>query len=318
MAKAARAKARDRSHIMADLLDDYLKKYEAGHKASSTAEVRRLIDKWVRPAIGSKRVQDVGRRDVQSVLTAMVDAGAPVSANRLLAILKPFFAWVRVEGEPLPSLPTANVDKPTSEEGRDRDRVLTDSEIRWLWEATDDTSAFSAAVRVMLLTGQRRGEVSGMLTGELDLDGAEPSWLLPAGRTKNGRENLVPLSGAALAAIKRPPHIGKAKLVFTTTTGTELSGWSKSKIALDARMREIAARDTARSPSVEPWVLHDLRRTVATGMARLGQPIHVIEAVLNHKTGAITKIAGIYNRWSYAAEKRAALDAWASFIEGLA
>jgi integrase len=314
--KETKARARDRSNLIADLLDDYLKKYEAEHKASSTAEVRRLFEKWVRPAIGTKRAQDVQRRDIDGILSGMVRHGAPVSANRLLAALKPFFAWVRIEGDPLPVLPTAGIDKPASEEGHDRDRVLTDSEIRWLWAATDDDTAFSASVRLMLLTGQRRGEVSGMTSAELTLDGAEPAWLLPAARTKNGRENLVPLAEAAVAAIRRPHHFGRSKLVLTSTTGTELSGWSKSKAALDARIMAIATEETGRPPNIEPWVLHDLRRTCATGIARLGEPVHVIEAVLNHKTGAITKIAGIYNRWSYAEEKRRALTAWATFVTG--
>lgn len=316
-AKAVKAKARDQSNIVDDLLDAYLKKYEAEHKASSAAEVRRLFEKWVKPAIGKKRVQDVARRDVEGILAAMVKASAPISANRLLAALKPFFAWVRIGGDPLPFLPTAAIDKPASEEGRDRDRVLSDAEIRWLWQATDDDSAFSAAVRLMLLTGQRRGEVSGMVSTELDLEADPPAWLLPASRTKNGRENLVPLPRAAVEAIKRPPHIGRSKLVLTSTTGTELSGWSKSKAALDARMLAIATELTGRPPNIEPWVIHDLRRTAATGMARLGEPVHVIEAVLNHKTGAIGKLAGIYNRHSYEAEKRQALDAWAAHIEGL-
>jgi integrase len=311
-AKAAKAKARDQSNIVDDLLNDYLKKYDAEHKASSAAEVRRLFDKWVRPAIGRKRVQDVMRRDLEGILAAMVKGGAPVSANRLLAAMKPFFASVRIGGDPLPSLPTATIEKPTSEEGRDRDRVLTDAEIRWLWLATDDDSAFSAAVRLMLLTGQRRGEVAGMVATELDLEAK--IWLIPAARTKNGRENLVPLTPATIEAIKRPPRIGRSKLVLTSTSGTELSGWSKSKMALDARILTIATQLTGRPPNIEPWTLHDLRRTCSTGLARLKTPVEVIEAVLNHKTGAIGKLAGIYNRHSYEAEKREALEAWCSHV----
>jgi integrase len=272
----------------------------------------------VRPTIGKKRAQDVTRRDLEGILAAMVTAGAPVSANRLLAALKPFFAWVRINGDPLPSLPTTGVDKPVSEEGRDRDRVLTDAEIGWLWAATHDDTAFSAAVRLMLLTGQRRGEVSGMVDAELSLDGDEPSWLIPAARTKNGRENLVPLAPAAVAAILRPPHIGRSRLVLTSAIGTQLSGWSKCKAALDARIFAIATQCTGRPPNIEPWVLHDLRRTAATGLARLGEQVHIIEAVLNHKTGAISRLAGIYNRHGYEAEKRRALSRWAQHISVLA
>lgn len=313
-AKVERAKARDRSNMTGDLFDTYLQAYEAKRKASSHAEAKRLVDKWARPAIGGKRVEDVTRRDIEGILAAMVKAGAPVSANRLLAVLKPFFAWVRIGGEPLPALPTAAVGKPTDEKGRDRDRVLTDSEIRWLWHATDDASAFSACVRLLLLTGQRRSEISGMLWTELDLEAEPAVWLLPGKRTKNGRENLVPLAPAAVAAIKRPPHVGRSKLVLTSTVGGELSGWSKSKAALDARMMAVATELTGRPPNIEPWVLHDLRRTAATKMAELKTPPHVVEAVLNHLTGTQTRLGRIYNRFEYFEEKRLALLALADFV----
>ena len=317
-ARIAKAKARDRSSLTGEFFDAYLAEYMTSHKPSSYAEAKRLIDKWARHDIGDRRIEEVTRRDVEGILAKMRKAGAPISANRLLAVLKPFFAWVRIGDEPLPSLPTADVARPASEKGRDRDRVLTDAEIAWLWLATDDRSAFSAAVRLMLLTGQRRGEVAGMLSTELDLKADAPTWLLPAARTKNGRENLVPLTATAVEAINRPPHVGRTKLVLTSATGTELSGWSKCKTALDARMLAIATKLTGRPPNMEPWVLHDLRRTCATGMSALGEPPHVVEAVLNHKTGQITKLAGIYNRHAYAGEKRGALAKWADHVAKLA
>jgi len=318
-AKAIRARARDRSHLVKDLIDDYLVKYEGEHKTSSTAEVRRLLDKWVRPAIGEKRVQDVVRRDVLAILEAMVKAGAPISANRLLAILKPFFAWVRVHGDPLPTLPTASVDKPTSEDGRDRDRVLTDEEIRWLWMATEPAGPFNAVVRLLLLTGQRRSEVGGLTDGELHL-GVATNWSIPAGRTKNGRAHTVPLSPLAREVLSTVPRIDGSGLLFTTDGRVPISGWSKGKAALDRRMLEVAqaeARERGNDPAniqLTGWRLHDLRRTAASGMARLGHPIHVVEAVLNHKSGVLSGVAAIYNRHDYLAEKQRALESWAGAV----
>ncbi len=317
-AKVEREKARDRANIASDVLDEYFKAYAKTHKPSSHAEAKRLAEKWAKPVFGDKRIEDVTRRDVQTVIDNMIAAGAPISANRMLAVLKPFFASVRIGKEPLPSLPTAGVDKPTSEKGRDRDRVLSVSEIGWLWRATDDATPFSAAVRLMLATGQRRSEVSGMTTLELDLEADPPVWLLPSARTKNGRENLVPLSRIAIEAIKRPPHIGRSRLVLTSVTGTELSGWSKPKVALDARVMAVATELTGRPPNIEPWTLHDLRRTAASHMARLKCNPHVIEAVLNHKSGEISGVAAVYNRYAYFDEKREALTAWADEIERLA
>lgn len=308
--KAERARVRDRSNLVSDRLDDYLAAYRRSRKPSSHAEVARLFERWVRPAIGHRRIEDISRRDIQQILDT-VSKSAPISGNRLLAALRPFFASVRIGGAPLPLLPTDGVDKPADERGRDRDRVLSDAEISWLWRATDDDTAFSAAVRLMLLTGQRRGEVAGMTLDEIDLEAAQPLWTLPASRTKNHRENVIPLAPAAIEAIKRPAKVGRSRLVLTSTTGTELSGWSKSKSALDARMLAVATNLTGRPPNIEPWVLHDLRRTAATGMAAIGIQPHVIEAVLNHKTGSIGKLAGIYNRYAYLREKGDALTLWA-------
>jgi integrase len=318
-AKVEKAKARDRSNLVRDFIDTYMLEYGKDKKASSVAEVARLFERWVKPAIGDKRVVDVTGDDIQAILARMVKGGAPVSANRLLAALRPFFAWVRIGNRPLPHLPTADVVRPTNEEGRDRDRVLSPAEILWLWRATDNDTAFSNAIRLMLLTGQRRGEVAGMVSTELNgFDSAKPVWLIPKARAKNSRENLVPLTALALAAIKRPLHIGRSKLIFTSSTGTELSGWTKSKAALDAKMLAIATEITGRPPNIEPWVIHDLRRTCATGLAEIKVPVHVIEAVLNHKTGAITKLAGTYNRHSYADEKREALEAWSARVTEIA
>jgi integrase len=151
--------------------------------------------------------------------------------------------------------------------------------------------------------------VADLSWSELDLDAA--LWVLPAARSKNGKAHEIPLSPAAVSLLRALPRQADSELVFTTNGRTPVSGWSRTKHRFDARMAALAKTD------IPNWRLHDLRRTAASGMARLGQPVHVVEAVLNHRDGAISGIAAIYNRYSYALEKRHALESWAAAVERL-
>jgi integrase len=180
---------------------------------------------------------------------------------------------------------------------------------------------------LLILTGQRRGEVAGMTWAELSDD--LTSWTLPGERTKNGAAHVVPLSAPARDLLKAllPGDANEAKralaerraagtLVLPGAVGTPFSGWSKSKGALDKAITEAAAGTSA--ASLAPWSIHDLRRTVATGLQRLGVRLEVTEAVLNHISGSRGGIAGVYQRHDWANEKRAALDAWAAHLLAIA
>ena len=173
-----------------------------------------------------------------------------------------------------------------------------------------------------MLTGQRRGEVVGLTDEELNLDDTY-EWSIPPARTKAARAQVVPLSPLARAVLSALRRLNGSALFFTTDGRVPISGWSKSKAALDIRMLaaikiEMEARgdnpDDARIPD---WRLHDLRRTAASGIARLGYPVHVIEAILNHKSGVLSGVAGVYNRHDYLDEKRKALVAWSTFVSEL-
>ena len=169
-----------------------------------------------------------------------------------------------------------------------------------------------ASCKLLLLTGQRRGEVAGMTWGELDLDKAV--WSMPASRTKNGLPHDVPLSQQAVALLRSVPRRDGRALLFGRAGGP-FSGWSKSKERLDARITRQRAElrlgrplATGESPhpddALAPWTLHDLRRTVVTGMNELGIAPHVVEAVVNHVSGrAKAGVAGVYNRAVYAARE---------------
>jgi integrase len=160
-------------------------------------------------------------------------------------------------------------------------------------------------VKVLVLTGQRRDEVARMEWSEIDF--GHNLWTLPRERVKNDEKHEVPLSGAAVAVLKSGPRIAGSRYVFTTSGQAPSSGYSKGKRRLDASLSDMP-----------PWRLHDLRRTTASGMARLGINLPVIEKVLNHASGSFAGIVGVYQKHEFSQEKRHALDAWGAFVAGLA
>jgi integrase len=202
------------------------------------------------------------------------------------------------------------VEPPASENSRDR--ILTDDELRLVWNAADSEGwPFGPILKVMILTGQREGEVAGMRWRELDLEGK--LWTLPARRVKNDELHTVPLPDAAVEIIKGLPHIKTSEgFVFASRRGAAVTGFSRAKDRID----EATTKATQGKP-LPAWVLHDLRRTVASGMARLGIQLPVIEKVLNHKSGTFRGIVGVYQRHTYEPEKCAALGAWASHVESV-
>ncbi|MER9524133.1 tyrosine-type recombinase/integrase [Mesorhizobium sp. M0292] len=272
---------------------------------------------------GAKRIHDITRRDIREHLETIATA-APIGANRTFAELRKFFNWT-VGKDILDTSPMADLQAP-SEENDSRNRVLirrkevpgsSDDELRWLWRASqsyDDTGRgpFGSFLQLLVLTGQRRSEVAEMTWPEVDLNARE--WVIPAARSKNGEPHVVPLSKPALAVLKAVPKIkGKGGYLFTTDGEHPISGFSRMKQRLDKLMAGYAAEVDA-STDIPPWTLHDIRRTVAAGMQRVGVKMEVTEKVLNHKSGSFRGIAGIYQVHDYADEKRAALDSWASFL----
>lgn len=245
-----------------------------------------------------KPLAEIRRGDVVRVLDDMIASGTPHRANRALAAIKKLFAWSLDRGY-VEVHPIAGLKPPTKENVRDR--ILTDAEMRLLMQSAEGMGyPFGPAVQVFLLTGQRRGEVGSMRWSHVDFDRA--IWTIPASVAKNGRVHEVPLSTPVVDLLRSLPRFVNCDLVFTTTGITPISGLGKVKERLDAAL------------GVSDWRFHDLRRTAASGMARLGTPPHVIEKVLNHQTGLISGVAAIYNRHGYNAEKRNALEEWARHV----
>ncbi len=221
--------------------------------------------------------------------------------RKIYAALSVLFGWL-ARHRRVPSNPCAGVWRPSAPPARDR--VLSDAEIAAFWRACDAVAAPFGGNQLMLLPEPGKTKWPACATS-LSADGT--TWTVPGTRTKNHRGLVVPLAPLAREIIAALPVIEGAGFVFTTNGRRKISGWSKGKPRLDAQM-----------PNVKPWRIHDLRRTCASGMQRLGVPTEVIERALNHVSGAYGGVAGIYQRDPMTEEVTAALLRWAQHVAGLA
>jgi integrase len=236
----------------------------------------------------------VSQRNVSDVLRDIANGSGDIASNRVRASLAAFFGWAIREGFRLPEgNPAANTNK---REERTRERVLKPEELRIIWNACQDDD-YGNIIKLLMLTGQRASEISQLHWSEVH----EDQIILPAARTKNNRVHVVPMS-EPVRAILAPLRSDSVCVFGRFKTGFD--GWTRSKRTLEARFAE----------PLPHWVPHDLRRTVATGMADLGVQPHIIEAVLNHVSGHKAGVAGIYNRSTYDREKREALNLWAEHL----
>ena len=314
------------------LVQDYLDRYAHKNTAPATfKETKRTLERDVVPLWRDRAISTITRGDVIGLVDAIAARGAEVYANRTLARLRALFNWA-VEKDRLSTSPCIGAKPPNKEQVRDRS--LTDDEVRWFWTACDESGwPFGPLAKLLLLTAQRRDEVAGMEWPELNL--VTNTWTIPRARAKNNRSHEVQLSTAAVEVLRSLPRVGDC-LVFTTTGNTCISGFSRAKRRLDAAM--IRARRRSLSlpegdaelrkflpvPDGMPlpieipnWTLHDLRRTAATGMARLSIAPHVVDKVLNHVSSTIRGVAAVYNRFEYLDERRVALEAWGQYVTGL-
>ncbi len=222
----------------------------------------------------------------------------------MFSTLSRFFSWC-IKQQVLDGLnPCAGLDRPTV--APSRERALDDAEIKAFWTATARLGApYGPALRLLLLTGQRLHEISDMRLDEISRDGLTLS-LAPA-RTKNKRAHFVPLAQMARAEISSVPRIAGCSYIFSTTGRGPINGWNKAKRRLDIFMEEELGR------VLKPWRIHDLRRTCATTLAKIGIDLVVTEKLLNH-SGASGGLVGIYQRYNYKDERRAALEAYERFL----
>jgi integrase len=312
-ARRRRAAGVDTADLVETVFEEYRTRHLATLRESTRNEIERLFEKRVLPTWRGRTMREIGKRDVLAILDDMVKSGAPVSANRMLAALTAFFRWA-ISRDVLALSPCTGVKRPTPQKARQR--VLSDDELRWLWQACDTTGwPFGPIARLLILTGARRDEVRALRERELKI--GESLWTLPGERAKNGVQHDVHLTDAALSILESVPRVpNDTGYVFSTNGRTAPSGFSRAKDRLDTEMLRLARAEDTKA-EIAPWVLHDLRRTMASGMARLGARLEVIEKCLNHVSGSFGGIVGVYQRHNFAPEKKAAFDAWARHVEGI-
>jgi integrase len=268
------------------------------NRPSTVQAAERVFRRDVLPAWRGLSVQSITRRDVIELIESIA-TDRPYLANRVRELLHKFFEWLRGR-DAITNNPVSGVERPHREERRQR--TLTDAELRALWLACADEGPFADAFRLLALTGTRRNEVSHMPWSEIDEDRL---WILPKERTKNGREHRIALSDQAWTLIQNRPRFADCDFVFTTDGRRPINGWGRIKSRISER---------ANVPETS-WRLHDLRRTCAAGMQRLGVSVPVIEKALNHQSGMFRGIVGVYQTHDYADETRDAFARWANRVD---
>jgi integrase len=249
----------------------------------------------VLPAWGKRSVHEIRRRDVIDLLEGIA-ADRPVMANRVKAALTKFFGWL-LDRDVLAASPCAGIKAPAQEHAREH--VLPDGDLRQLWRAAEAIGGTAGAcVKLLILIPLRRGEIAGLRWGEVKDD----LLVLPAERMKGKQMHVVPLSMQAAALIAAMPQNGEY-----VWGHSPISHFHRIKSALDAHMPDVP----------KGWVVHDIRRTAASGMARIGVAVPVIEKILAHRGGTFRGVAGTYQRHSFLPEMGAALQQWADHIDHL-
>jgi integrase len=275
----------------------YLSRYARPNKRSWKKD-QAIIENDLLPRWRTRAAGAIRRREVVDLLDSIVDRGAPMQANYARSVLSGIFRF-GISRELVETNPVIGTERPHDPERRDR--VLSDEEIRAFWKRTAGLhSSVRDALRSILLSGQRPGEVAGLVRSEL----SEEAWTIPVARAKRGKEHVVPLVGMFAEIVR----MGGDPSVFPSSDyrhrGRPIQRQTLSYSLLHWRREQ-------GWPATTP---HDLRRTAATGMARLGVARFTIARVIGHSDREVT---AIYDRWGYFAEKRAALELWDAHVRDL-
>jgi integrase len=298
----AKAEAKARAAILiGPLADRYLAEKKPVVRTNTyVADHRYLTSYW--KALRPMSVDRVNRRIVAARLGEIGQEHGVTAAARARQSLSASFAWLMREGI-AEGNPVNGTSDPRSRI-KSRDRVLSGAELRAIWQACPETD-FGRIIKLLMLTGARRDEIGGLVWSEIDVD--RGLLTIPGERTKNHHPLQLALPLAALTIINSAPRRGGREFLFGGSGGA-FSAWSYSTLQINARIVE-----TIGSP-IAAWRIHDIRRTVATGLAELGIQPHIVEAVLNHRSGHKAGVAGIYNRATYAPEIKRALAIWADHL----
>lgn len=310
--RAIRRKAKAApSDAVEDVVEEFMRLYKGRSpdrpiRPRTKEENSRILRARVVPQWKGRSMGSIRRREIIDFLDELA-VDTPALANKSQGVITMLFDWA-LDREIIDASPAARLRAPAAKVKRKR--ALGDDDIKTVWKVWDDLGyPWGDVQKLLLLTGQRREEISAMSWPEIDLENKQ--WTIPAERTKSDRENIVPLSKQAVAILKSLPRF-TGDFVFTTGDGEKhVVGYSKAKRRTDDAIAKLVKSGAEK---VEPWRWHDLRRTVKTGMSKLKVSELVSELVLNH---AMPGLESIYNVHQYEEEKLAALQTWANYVERL-
>ena len=268
--------------------DKHVSTVRSGTAANINRELEHMQDAWP-----GRTLRSISKKDVVAIIDKAMKRG-PSAGVMAWKVAKAFFGWCEAREDDFAS-PARSIRKPAKE--KSRDRVLDDAELKVTWEAADHEGGLAGAlVKLLILTGARRNEITELSRDEIKAEGIE----LPGERTKNGLPHRIPLTPMMCQVFETLPRTGKFVLNGMDRPFGDHSG-AKEKIA----------------PAIRSWTLHDLRRSFASGLQRLGVAPHIVELALNHRSGTFSGVAGIYQRHRYAKEVRDAFELWSQHIETL-
>ena len=295
-------KAERKAGTVAELVDDFIERHAKQYRAATWQENQRMLYKDVVPEIGRKKAKNVTRKEIIALLDKVVARGAPVQANRLKSLLATMFNFA-VDKDILTASPCVGLKPPASE--AERERTLSESEIKLFWRNIDKTSMELPAqllLKFQLVTGQRSGEIAAAEWSEIDYQ--DRVWILPKDKTKNRQTHIVPLSAMALELLDDIKALSEeSRWLFPARRGN------------GHRTRPAISRAVIRNREVfgiEPFTPHDLRRSVRTQLGKLRVPPHIAEKVINH---TVSKMEKTYDRYDYLDEKREALERWSERLQ---
>lgn len=273
----------------------------------SAAEVERIFERYILPTFGDRLADTITRGEVTRLVDNIART-APVMARAVHAQLSSFYTWALPRLDRLPGNPCRDAGRPPKP--KSRKRVLSERELVGVWRIAENQSwPWNIGVKLLILTGQRRAEVFEADCAEFNLDAA--MWTIPAERAKNGVEHLVPLTTRAIAELRTAFAASDGGKLFPARGNLDRGPGGLSKAV--TRIRALLQKELG--TDVPNWTLHDLRRTMATSMQRLGVRLEVVEAILNHVSGSRGGIAGVYQLYNFLDEKRVALEAWERDLE---
>lgn len=286
-----------------EVADSWLKRHVAAKKLRSASEIERCLKVYVMDQWRDLPFADIRRGDITKLLDEIEDNNGPRQADMVLAIIRGISNWHAARHDDYVSPVARGMKrKPMTK----RDRILSDDELRLIWNRSDKAGTFGAIVRIALLTAQRREKIATMRWADITGD----VWTVPGTAREKGVGGVLKLPPAAMAAISARPRMASNPHVFAGRGNSAFNSFSKTKAAFDAALPRVKVPDGTEVP-IPNWTLHDLRRTARSLMSRAGVRPDIAERVLGH---VIAGVEGVYDRHRYDEEKAEALAKLADLI----